>query len=194
MERFNSDMEDFERDMGIDPGFFKVLAKEPDWAFVVKLQALMESAINSLLREHFHEPKMEAFLGVLTYNGGAASKLSLVRDLELLPNELLKFFTGLASIRNKWVHGVRDVDNTLQAHYEALPLPQQKQFLDNISCLVDTRLPLKNTIRDLIEAGGFHAIVLLFTWRKVHKLTKGATRDEWLHFIEDFVTKTKTPD
>jgi len=119
-------------------GFFARLSKENDWAYIVHLQALIETATNDLLRAHFREPRLENFFRDLTFNGGAASKVALMRCMDLMSKEALGIITMVCSIRNRLVHHAPNVNVSLKDYVAGLSSNQ----------LEEIRKPLRYYIKD----------------------------------------------
>ena len=50
---------ELENDTGVKEGFFISLLKEDDWSFIIKIHALYEAAITSLILNKLGQPTLE---------------------------------------------------------------------------------------------------------------------------------------
>jgi len=90
-----------------------ILKTDSDWAFVLKVDALMESAAKHILRhglrikllnKTFQNDTLEEFVDSLPMNG----RTSLLKLLEAagLPDEELGFLEGMRLVRNAFAHNI----------------------------------------------------------------------------------------
>ena len=111
-------LETLEKEMGVPEGFFKNLGREDDWSFIVKLHALIESALTHELVASLDDERLRGFVSKLNLRSG---KLALASALERISKENRAFAEGIASIRNELVHDARNANFTLTKRFESLP-------------------------------------------------------------------------
>jgi hypothetical protein len=75
---------ELERRVGVTPNFFDALSDADDWSFVIKLQALFESACTYLLLFHFKEPKLADVISRMELSNKSTGKLAFLGKLELM--------------------------------------------------------------------------------------------------------------
>ena len=114
--------------LAIPPGFFTELLMADDWSFVVKLHALVESALTRLLEVAIAPDLPLEFLVSLDLSGGRHSKLQLLRLLGLIDSDGMKFVRGLSKIRNRLVHNVTHVGFIIKDYVGTLDADQTNQF------------------------------------------------------------------
>src|SRR5438876_8460305 len=102
----------FEKEIGLPGGFFlRLLVKEDDWSFVIKLHALIEAAVSHLLATICGDKLLTVFARL-----GTRSKLGFAKALGALDKDERIFIGKLADIRNSFAHDVRQAGATLAAY------------------------------------------------------------------------------
>src|SRR6185369_4595310 len=96
-----------QRALGIPNGFLDGLGDDEDWAFVIKIHALMESSVNHQIIAALKEDRLKKFVARLDTSNSASGKLAIVKALDLLPPKLQKFMTGFSTLRNTFVHDAK---------------------------------------------------------------------------------------
>jgi hypothetical protein len=95
-----------EAEIGLPPGFFAGIAREDDWSFVIKLHALIEHCVTSLIVRRTKGLGLDRVVGQLRFNDIKTGKLAVARDLQLLSPEYVDFIRAVCEIRNAFVHYV----------------------------------------------------------------------------------------
>lgn len=121
-----------EGDLGLPHGFFFNLMKEDDWSFLVKLQALVETACTYLLVNALAQPSLEDALSRLEVADSKKGKLALIKGLGLLEEKDRKFIKELAEIRNVLVHNVRNVQFSLGDYLKRLNSNKASNLMDAV--------------------------------------------------------------
>jgi hypothetical protein len=126
----------FEQEVGIPVHFLDhLLVETNDWAFVIKLHALLETVVthhltsstDSRLANEFSRLNLNARVG----------KLSFVRALNLLSNEEVRFIKMVSEIRNDLVHDVHGFKFTFESHFREMQEIDRKSYVTNVSWWVD---------------------------------------------------------
>ena len=140
-----------EERIGVAPGFFDRLDTEDDsdWAFVIKLHALIEAAISHLLATELRREQLEKVFSRLDISNKHTGKAAFVEALELLDRPARTFMHSLSTLRNSLVHDVKNVDFELDAYVEAMNEQKKKQFIADFN-LIST--DVTNDVRNLFLA------------------------------------------
>lgn len=100
-----------EEKLGIEPGFFKSLDDdgESDWAFIIKLHALIEAAVSYLLTTQLATESLSDVFARLELSNTATGKLAFAKALKLLDEAERRFVRSFSELRNDLVHDIRNV-------------------------------------------------------------------------------------
>jgi hypothetical protein len=107
------DIEYFEKDIGIQKGFFNNLLKEDDWSFIIKLHSLFEAAVTHLLTKALERDELEDVISNLALSDMKTGKLGFVKSLKLLSKEERTFIHSLSELRNMLVHNISNINFNL---------------------------------------------------------------------------------
>jgi hypothetical protein len=100
-----------ESEIGLEAGFVEALLKEPnDWSFVVKIHAISEAALTHVIVEALGRPELREVVGHINMGDTRAGKLVIAERLGLLGEPSIKFLREVATMRNRFVHGVRHIN------------------------------------------------------------------------------------
>lgn len=118
--------------LGVSPEFFERLQSDDDWAFIIKLHALLEAALNHLLTKHFGDDRLLGVISNLDNTDGKRGKMAFVSALNLIPKEYRLFIRQLSEIRNAIVHDVKNLGFDLKNHVENFASDQKKNWKNSI--------------------------------------------------------------
>lgn len=104
------------------------LLVESDWSFVIKLHALFEAVLASLVVKKLGVPALQDAITNLEFNNAKAGKVAFAQALELLDSREVAFLRGLSELRNRLVHDVRNVQFDLRVYVANMDARQQKSF------------------------------------------------------------------
>ena len=94
--------------LGLPDSFTNSLRDEPDdWTFVIKLHAMIETALNHLLIARFKKaelPELETVVPELANSDPKRGKIAFIKRLKLLPDEFCNFIQQFSELRNTMVH------------------------------------------------------------------------------------------
>lgn len=113
--------------LGLPPAFLLEIVEDSDWGFVIKLNALFESALEEVIHKNcfaspFARPRDEKALRKFCSSlntVGRSGKLALATAFDLISPDLRKYLENLASLRNSFAHGVSGADLTIRKAAEA---------------------------------------------------------------------------
>jgi hypothetical protein len=123
-ERFNILLEESEKfceGVGLHKGLIReILKTDSDWAFILKIDALLESAAKQILRTGLRikllnrviqNETLDGFVDALPMNGRTG--LLKLLDAACLPPEELGFLETIRKVRNTYAHDIRFADVSL---------------------------------------------------------------------------------
>jgi hypothetical protein len=91
------------RRVGVPTDFLYKVGHEPeDWAFVIKIHALVETAVTNIVVRHVSRPELDHELRQMPLS----RKLTWAGQMHLLPAEQLDFARALSALRNSVAHNV----------------------------------------------------------------------------------------
>ena len=120
-----------EERIGVKPGFFDRLDSDDDtdWAFIIKLHALVEAAISHLLATELRREELQRVFSRIDLSNKYTGKAAFVEALDLLDKPARTFMHSLSTLRNSLVHDVKNVDFDLDQHVSVMNDQKKKQFI-----------------------------------------------------------------
>ncbi|MFM0115660.1 hypothetical protein [Paraburkholderia nemoris] len=113
--------------LGLPSGFFASLLKEDDWSFVIKLHALIESALAHVVAHRLGDEVADV-VGLLDM-GERKGKVAFAAALKLIDEQERYFLKLLSSIRNRCAHGVQQaVRFSLETYIAGLDSNGRREF------------------------------------------------------------------
>lgn len=122
-----------EEKLGIEVGFFNKLSDENDWALIIKLHALIESAITELLTGVFNKTSLRDTFSMLELSNKRTGKMAFISALGLLDDAERRYISSLSELRNKLVHNIKNVNYQLHEYVERMDRQQFHQFVKNFN-------------------------------------------------------------
>jgi len=156
-----------ESKLGIEKGFFDNLAEESDWAFIIKMHALIEAATSDLLTSYLKYEALNDTFSYMELSNKKSGKMAFVKALGLLGDAERRFISSLSELRNKLVHNISNVNYHLHVEVENMDTNQLNQFIKKFNTL-STELDdnVRNLFRhDPIQAlwyGGMSVLGLIY--------------------------------
>lgn len=117
IESFEDSLGRLERDCDLPNGFCLTLLNESDWSFVIKLHALLETAVSQLLVNALARKELADVFASLEMSNTKTGKLAFVKALDLLPKAHLEFIRALSELRNQLAHRVKNVGFNITEHF-----------------------------------------------------------------------------
>jgi hypothetical protein len=125
--------QEFEKRIGIRPGFFNELIREDDWSFVIKLHAFFEACLTHAICSHLGRPELEDPIARLDTANPRCGKIAFIKQLELLNKSQRRYIVSLAELRNHLAHNVKSVDFNFQSYISNLSESAQNNFYVSFS-------------------------------------------------------------
>jgi hypothetical protein len=158
VDSVNESVEAAEQYLEVPAGTISSIRTEPDFIAVVKAYAVVEPMLNDLIVAvrprrtpifgglaaalAYTEPADEGFQAfVAGLNiGGRVGKVALAKGLGLLRQDQVRFIEGIARLRNRYAHNVR---NMHRSFVDILTEEQENnaKIVEHITGLMDTKLP-----------------------------------------------------
>src|SRR5205809_316168 len=79
-----------------------------DWTLIVKLHAMVETALNAALVKQVAAPKLANVIAKLDTSNTATGKVAFAKALEILDRSSIVFLQKLSELRNLCVHDIRN--------------------------------------------------------------------------------------
>ncbi len=111
-------LEALELELGLPKGFCWRLVAEDDWSFVIKLHALLESAVAGQITRAFERKELADIFARLEMSNTKTGKLAFIKALSLLPSGHIQFLRSLSELRNALVHNVQNVAVGLVEYFQ----------------------------------------------------------------------------
>jgi hypothetical protein len=90
------------KNLELPEGFLtNLLLEDSDWSFIVKAQAILETAVTSLLVAHLGKPELE---DVIAENLEMSQRIKMLSALNLCSPEQREMMRRLANLRNRLAH------------------------------------------------------------------------------------------
>ena len=125
-------IEDLESTLRIRRGFMDSLVKESDWAFVIQLHALVESAMNFLLGQAIGKPELDDVISHLELSGSRCGKVKFLEKLDLLDSNERRFIRFLSELRNDLVHNISNVEFSFESHIASMDRNKKEAFVNAV--------------------------------------------------------------
>jgi len=142
---------DLQEKLSLPNDFFKNLLDEGDWAFIIKLHALIEAACGSLLLYHFDEPGLKKIISRLELSNKTTGKIAFLKELELLGETNRRFVSSLSEWRNNFVHNVQNCNSKLEEIVDNMDKNSIKKFALDFSPFEATLQKFSNSKIKLLD-------------------------------------------
>lgn len=162
-----------EEKLGIEHGFFNRLTDEEDWALIIKMHALIESAVSDLLTGAFSQAALKETFCMLELSNKRTGKMAFINALGLLGEAERRYISSLSELRNRLVHDIKNVNFQLHEDVEKMDPQQFKQFVVKFNTLAtDVDDKIRNLFRhDPIQAlwyGGMAVLGVIYLKHEGH--------------------------
>lgn len=130
---FDQFLLEIERELGLSREFIISFLKESDdWAFVIKIHALMESAVSQLLSNSIGDYRIRKVFDRLELSNIKTGKMAFVKELDLLTLEQQSFIKYISELRNQLVHNINNVKFNFGEYLNSLDDNQRKILVRNV--------------------------------------------------------------
>lgn len=124
-----------------------------DWQFIVKLHAMIETALNAVLVKQFAAPELARVIAKLDTSNPQTGKVAFAKALQILEPQSGVFIQKLSELRNLCVHDVRNFKFDLDAHLGSLSDKARNELLKPIFKVVKPEARATITPHHALMAG-----------------------------------------
>jgi hypothetical protein len=140
---YNKHLRNFDRELGMpSEWYFGLMKEESDWAFVIKLHAVLEAALVHVIDATLDRPTLRRYVERLNV-GGQLGKLAFAKALGAIDAKHERFIKALSGIRNDCVHDVRNVNFQFDGYVDGLPQDARQTFLAGFADLLLDPIPFQ---------------------------------------------------
>ena len=118
-----------ENELGLPTNFLWNLRHDDDWSVIIKLHALIETAVTHLLVRYFGHDELEDVFSNMELGNVRAGKVVFLSKLNCLEESQRGFIRRLSELRNQLVHDIRNVRFSLTEHVTKLSSERYEAFL-----------------------------------------------------------------
>jgi hypothetical protein len=123
---------EIEQELGLQRGFVKSLYDDPsDWGFIIKLSVIIEAALSTIISSYFGTKVLQDHIDRLSING-RSGKIQLAADLGLIGPKSKARLNEIVTIRNKFAHGLKVVELSLDEHVKSLSDSERARWQLNL--------------------------------------------------------------
>jgi hypothetical protein len=112
-----------------------------DWTLIVKLHAMIETALNGALMRELEKPALDSIIAKLDTSNQSTGKIALAKALGILPKASVTFIQKLSELRNLCVHDIRNFEFNLIDHLTRLEPTKQAELWKPVAKMIRPDLP-----------------------------------------------------
>lgn len=112
-----------------------------DWTLIIKLHAMIETALNGALLKDFEKPELAGIIAKLDTSNTAIGKAAFAKALGILMPSSVGFLQKLSELRNVCVHDIRNFHFDLVAYLENLSDKKRNELWKPIRKVVNPETP-----------------------------------------------------
>jgi len=155
--------------VGLPEDFFFNLSMESDWSLIIKLHALFEAVLASLILKRLGKPELEELIANLDFNNVKSGKVAFARSLCLIDKKEVAFLRGLSELRNRLVHNISNVSFEVETYVSTHTASEKKKFKTEFGqaiCALPNGIQeyesmLISTPRDIVIMAGYLCLMEL---------------------------------
>src|SRR5436190_16465076 len=130
-----AELSKLEQTLGLRHDFCEDLRMEDDWSFIIKLHALLEAALTTLIVETLGKDSLRSIFSEIEMSRDRVGKVAFASALELLTDYERRFIVKLSELRNRLVHNIANVTFNLKAYVDSLEKNQKAAFVHAFSLM-----------------------------------------------------------
>jgi hypothetical protein len=132
-----------------------------DWTFIVKLHAMIETALNAALVRHFDAPELSGVIAKLDTANTATGKIAFAKALTILEPSSVVFVQKLSELRNFCVHDIRNFTFDLGTYFNGLTKQKHNELMNPILKMVKEKHRSTVGPKEAIFIGGLMVMMQL---------------------------------
>lgn len=147
-------------DIGLSEDFIDRLIHDNDWSMIIKLHALFEAVLASLVVKKLQVPEIRKAVSHLEFNHAESGKVAFALALDLIGAKDATFLRGLSELRNDLVHDVQKINFDLRAYTSQLDPNQRKKFKSQFGKSICAVKNGESAYNQLLKAHPAHIVLL----------------------------------
>jgi hypothetical protein len=164
---------EIEKELGLPNNFLWDLRNEDDWSAIIKLHALLESAVTHLLVRFFGHDELEDIFANMELGNTRTGKLVFLGKLNCLEKQHRRFIRKLCEMRNRLVHDIKNVRFSLSEYVTELTGDQYKAFLDDLGVVKEKTPPrewVQKNAKVLFVIAGIGCLSFIYLEREMARV------------------------
>jgi hypothetical protein len=170
---------EIEKELALPTNFLWNLRKADDWSAIIKLHALLETAVTHLLVRYFGRDELEDVFANMELGNARTGKLVFLTKLNCLDKNQRRFIRKLSATRNKLVHDIRNVRFSFPEYVKELTVDQYKAFVDDLGILEEKTPPrewVQENSKTLFVFAGIGCLASIYLEKKQAMLKQNLIR------------------
>ena len=132
-EYINKALIELSEELGVDHSSLIGIFKESDWSFLLKLCAIFESSLDTLIVETLGKSEIRDVVSFLDLGNSKSGKLVLARALDIVSSEEKSLIMMIAKMRNKLAHDATKLSFDLCDYYKDLDNQNKTNFYNTLT-------------------------------------------------------------
>ncbi len=133
-----------------------------DWTYIVKLHAMIETALNDVLTKHFQAPDLGRVIAKLDTSNPGTGKVAFAKALKILAPQTAVFIQKLSELRNLCVHDIRNFKFDLDKYLTSLSKEKRSELMKPILKMVRPEMRDKLPLQGALYIGTMSVMIELF--------------------------------
>lgn len=114
------------------------LLTEDDWSFIIKSHAFLEAAVTEAIIHQLDDPRLLRVVERLPLSNDEYGKLSVAKDLDIVPKEQRACIKRLSELRNYIVHRPENINFQFEHFINGLDKAQKRRWQETIAWFQDS--------------------------------------------------------
>lgn len=120
-------------EVGLTPAMRITLReKDDDWTFIIKVHALLEVALNHMVRGLLIRPELADIVPRMNIHG-RTGKMAIAQAFGALSDTHANFIKQISEVRKHLVHDIKNFDFNLAAYVNALDKNRQEEWKNKVT-------------------------------------------------------------
>ena len=157
-------------------GIFLDLLSEDDWSFVIKSHAFLEAVVTESIVKQLDEQRVLRVVERLPLSNEEYGKLSIARDLDIIPKEQRTCIKKLSKLRNDIVHKPENINFCFGDYVQNLDKQQKRSWQDSIVWFKDSTNQWKGMALSKPKLTVWMSVFLIYTLLSVKNVELDSDR------------------
>lgn len=114
------------------------LLSEDDWSFIIKSHAFLEAAVTEAIVHKLDDQRMLRVVERLPLSNDEYGKLTIAKDLDVVPKEQRTCIRRLSELRNNVVHRPENINFTFESFITDLDRQQKQRWQETMAWFKDS--------------------------------------------------------